>query len=146
MAESRYKSYKIFYDSLALLHMVANQRTMFFASLLSRMNNNNEVHLTPYERRTILIEIGSKSKNPLAMAKDHLQNLAKSGLVTSIGGGSYMVNPKFATKYEDFTGLVDAKYAKYLTIIGSSNGEISLEVEDVTEAEVIPITKGTVNG
>lgn len=125
--KSRYESYKVFFDGLALLHTVANQQTLFLAYLLSDMDNDNMVHLTSYKKKQIMQEIGSKSKKPLIMAGQHLISLAHAGLVKSQGGGAYMVNPQFASKFEDFKHLRDEKTEVYLHMVGKPDGSVEFE-------------------
>lgn len=125
--KSRYESYKVFFDGLALLHTVANQQTLFLAYLLSDMDNDNMVHLTVYKKQKIMKEIGSKSKKPLIMANQHLTSLARHGLVKSQGGGTFMVNPQFASKFEDFKYKRDEKTRLYVTMIGEVDGTVTIE-------------------
>ena len=128
MSVSKYKSYKVFFDGLALLHTVANQETLFLAYLLAEMDEENIVHMTAYQKKEIMREIGSKTKSPLTMANQHLFSLCKKGLLTTIGGGSYMVNPKFASTLHDHKYKIDSKSVLYARMVCKKNSEMKIEV------------------
>ncbi len=123
-SKSRYKSYKMFFDGLALLHTIANHQTMFFAYLLSYMDDDNVVILNAGKKREIMKEIRYVGKDPLRAADQHLYKLKKVGLVTSMGGGNWMVNPKLAGNFGDYKFLVDKKVDLFLKITGKSNGTV----------------------
>jgi len=123
-----YKSFKIFFDNLALMHTVANKQTMFFGYMLSRMNDDNHVSMTIYHRKLAMEQIGSTAKKPLNMARQYLHLLVKANLIVCLGGSEYMVNPKFAGTFQDHKWVVDKKEALYMNAIAKSDGTMKIEV------------------
>jgi hypothetical protein len=92
------KPFMTYYEHLAKLACIANKKTLFLAHLLSRMDFNEEtkiqyVDLTANVKRDILKAIGAKSVNPLVLAQQYIKELQKAGLIKSMGGGRYMIDP-----------------------------------------------------
>lgn len=87
-----------YYEHLAKLSQIANKQTLFLAHVLYRMEWNGEskqfiAYLTTAQKREIINAIGSNSKNPLESAKQYIASLTKVGLIKSIGGGAYLIDP-----------------------------------------------------
>ena len=123
-----YENFKVMYNGLALLHTIANKQTQFFGYMLSRMDDDNLVSMTPNQRRQAIEEIGSKTENPLTMARQHIHGLVKAGLITSLGGSDYMVNPMFANRIHDYKRKVNQKYELYLKAVAKADGTLEMEV------------------
>lgn len=128
LGNGSYETFKVMYNGIALLHTIANKQTMFFGYMLSRMDEDNLVSMTPNQRRQAMEDIGSKSSNPLVMARQHLHGLVKAGLITPLGGSDYMVNPLFANKIHDYKRKVNQKYELYLTAVARADGSMEIEV------------------
>ncbi len=86
----------IFYQDLSLLHQTANKKTIFFMEMLSRMDSDQYVEMTPRVREKIISSISPKNKNPLDLARQYLARLVKEGLIAFHGKSSYMINPKIS--------------------------------------------------
>ena len=89
-----------YYENIAKLSTVANKRALFLAHILSRMEyekslNMLVVDLTPRIKRQIISEISDSCKNPLNSAKQYISHLVKAGLIKSIGGSAYTVDPSY---------------------------------------------------
>lgn len=87
-----------YYEHLAKLAHVANKQTMFLAHMLYRMEWDNEskqmvVNLNPSQKRSIMKLVADGSKDSNRLANQYLLKLSKAGLIKSIGGGSYLVDP-----------------------------------------------------
>ncbi len=118
----------LFYEDLALLHSIANKQTLFFAGMISRMDGDNIVQMTPYVREAIIVEIGAKSKDKLALARQYIKTLSDAGLVVDIGKGAYMVIPKLAG-FSSIASSSNSKQEKFIKIKYSKNKkEISVGI------------------
>ena len=87
-----------YYEHLAKLALVANKQTMFLSHMLYHMEWENDskqmiVHLNPRVKRQIMESISEGSKDINRLANQYLHKLTKAGLIKSIGGGSYLVDP-----------------------------------------------------
>ena len=109
------KHFMIFYQDIALLHSVANKQTLFFAEMMARMDGDNIVQMTPYIRELIVDNIGSKTNNKLALARQYIKTLSDAGLIIDIGKGAYMVAPKIAG-FSCNDQFIKSKQAKFLKI------------------------------
>ena len=129
-------AFMCYYENLAKLSIVANKQTMFLAHMLYRMEWNKEsgqymVNLNSFIKRQILKDIGCESKDPQTLSRQYVSKLVKSGLIKSIGGGTYIVDPisyggskyipkhlrqKKAHLYETrvFTDTDDGVYSSYI--------------------------------
>ena len=116
----------IFYEDLALLQQTVNKQTLFLAHMVSRMDSDNIVQMTPYVREAIIIDIGCETKNKLALARQYLKILCDDGLVSDLGKGAYMVVPKLFG-FSNIANAVDKKQDKYIKIKYSNKGR-SIEV------------------
>ena len=122
-----HSAYMCYYEHLAKLSRVANKQTLFLAHLLYRMEWNSDakqciVSLTAYDKRTIIEAIGCDSKDPGQLARQYLARLCKSGLIRSIGGSAYLIDP------QSYSG---SKYvSKKLRIKNSTIYETRVFMED----------------
>ena len=131
--------YMTFYKDLSLLHSIHNKQSLFFAQVLSRMDGEQVVCLTPRARKQIMLEIDSKSKNPLATARQMLSKLVKENLIVSMGGGDYMVNPKLYgysnirntinNKHDIFMKLRYSQNDKKIILVGKSETNVNEELK-----------------
>ena len=88
-----------YYEHIAKLAVVANKQTLFLAHMLSRMEYHQEqkmlfVDLTSLAKRDILTAIGAKTKNPLSLASQYINELQKAGLIKCMGKNRYAVDPQ----------------------------------------------------
>jgi len=63
------KYYMTFYKDIALLHSICNKQTLFFAEMVSRMDSDQMVQMTPYIRKQIIEVIGVNATDNLAAAR-----------------------------------------------------------------------------
>lgn len=115
MAGQKEEYFMTFYRDIALLHTIANKQTLFFSHMVSRMDKDQIVQMTPYVRKQIMDLIGATQKNRLAGASQYIDKLIKAELIASVGDGAYMINPRIhgytnwkegiANKYRQFTEL-----------------------------------------
>jgi len=115
MAGQKEEYFMTFYRDIALLHAIANKQTLFFSHMVSRMDKDQIIQMTPYVRKQIMDLIGATQKNKLAGASQYIDKLIKSELIASVGDGAYMINPRIhgytnwkesiATKHRQFTEL-----------------------------------------
>ena len=117
----------LFCRDLALLSSICNKQTMFFAGMIHRMDSDHVVQMTPYVRKKLISEVGSKTGNPSNLARQYLKGLSDAGLVASLGDGAYMVNPKIAG-FTNIASIVDAKSEVFLKIKYSPDGSRELSV------------------
>ena len=87
-----------YYEHLAKLAQVANKQTLFLSHVLYRMEWNGEAkqfisYLTTAQKREIINAIAPDCKNPLNSAKQYIRVLTDAGLMKSIGGGAYLIDP-----------------------------------------------------
>ena len=87
-----------YYEHLAKLSRIANKQTLFLAHVLYRMEWNKEskqfiAYLTTAQKREIINAIGCDCKNPLNSVKQYIGALTKAGMIKSIGGGAYLIDP-----------------------------------------------------
>lgn len=113
----------IFYEDLAKLHAITNKQTLFFAGMLSRMDNDNVVQMTPYIRESIMDEIGTLSKDKLAVARQYLRTLVLSELIVDIGKGAYMVRPKFSG-FSNMTSSINKKQERFIRLRYGKEGRV----------------------
>jgi hypothetical protein len=109
------KYYMTFYEDIALLHSVANKQTLFLSSMVARMDGDNVVQMTPYVRKAIMDEIGTKSKDKLTLARQYIKTLSSAGLIADIGDGAYMINPKLYG-FSNIASSADKKQDKFIKI------------------------------
>lgn len=105
----------LFCEDIALLHSICNKQTLFFAEMLSRMDGDQVVQMTPYTRKQIVTMIGSQSGNKLNIARQYLKQLADAGLVVDLGDGAYMINPKVAG-FTNIASIVNEKADIFLQV------------------------------
>jgi hypothetical protein len=91
-------AFMCYYEHLAKLARVANKQTLFMAHMLYRMEWHSEskqliVNLTAFDKRNIMKEITPDCKNMNRLANRYLSVLSEAGLIKSIGGGAYLVDP-----------------------------------------------------
>lgn len=140
-----------YYEHIAKLSLVANKQTLFLAHILSRLEFNRStkqliVDLPPRVRRQILEDLGIESKDPLNLAKGYIRQLVKAGLIKSIGGGSYVVDPesygysgyvpkdlraKASAVYQEITHGVSGSFTKRVKVIDANTGEVIEVLENV---------------
>ena len=101
--------YIAYYTHIAQLKQYANKHTVFMAHMLSMMvfdpeTKQNVVSLNPRVKRNIMTNIEAKCKDPLRSANQYLVRLKKSGVIKSIGGGDYLVDPE-SYGYAKYVGL-----------------------------------------
>lgn len=126
------KYYMTFYKDIALLHSICNKQTLFFAEMVSRMDSDQMVQMTPYIRKQIIDVIGVKSTDKLAAARQYLSKLADSNLIANNNDGAYMVNPKIHG-HNNFLNAIEKKTEIFLKIKYSKSGKrvsISAELGD----------------
>lgn len=92
-------AFMCYYEHLAKLARVANKQTMFLSHMLYRMEWNHEakqmvVNLTAFDKRSIMKEITPDCKNMNRLANRYLSALTEAGLVKSIGGGAFLIDPQ----------------------------------------------------
>jgi len=104
-----------FYKDISALHGIHNQQTLFFSELLARMDGDQLVHLTPHVRLEIMKRIGSVSKEPLHQARQALNKLKNKNLITSCGGGTWMINPRLHG-HSNLKEAIEKKEAIFLKI------------------------------
>jgi len=140
--------YIAYYEHLAKLACIANKKTMFLAHLLHRLEydpdlNMCAVSLTAYDKRKILKDIGAISSSPLVLASQYLTQLQKAGLIKSIGGGRFIIDPmsygyaKYipkqvrdrSSKIFENRVFTDDSIGKVETFVELDNGEI-MKIED----------------
>ncbi len=90
--------YICYYEHIAKLSQLANKQTLFLAHLLSLVVYESEckqniVTMTAHDKRRIMKAIGCDTSNPAKLANQYLSKIGKAGLIKSIGGGAYMVDP-----------------------------------------------------
>lgn len=121
----------LFCEDIALLHSICNKQTLFFAEMLNRMDGDQVVQMTAYTRKQIVSSIGSKSSNPLNVARQYLKQLSDCGLVADLSDGAYMVNPRIAG-FTNIAKVIDAKSDLFIKLKYSVDGvrEISVGSND----------------
>ena len=92
-------AFMCYYEHLAKLARVANKQTMFLAHMLYRMEWNDTtkqmvVNLTAFDKRSIMKEITPECENMNRLANRYLSALTEAGLIKSIGGGAFLVDPQ----------------------------------------------------
>ena len=123
----------VFYQDIALLHSIANKQTLFFAEMIARMDGDNIVQMTPYIRELIVDNIGSKTNDKLALARQYIKTLSDASLIKDIGKGAYMIAPKIAG-FSSNDQFINSKQDKYLKITYSKNKRsLSMGFEDDTD-------------
>ena len=130
MAGQKEKYFMTFYRDLALLHTIANKQTLFFAHMVSRMDDSQIVQMTPYVRKQIMDLIEAKQKNRLAGAAQYIDKLIKEGLVVNVGDGAYMINPRIHghTNWKESIATKDKLFTE-LRIQYRENGDRKIEVK-----------------
>ena len=109
------KYFMVFSRDLKSIAPLVNKQTLFLFEMISRMNQNNVVRMTPGAKKQIMQNIGSKSENSLATSNQYLKQLGKCGLISSIGDGDYMVRPLFAG-FSNFKSALDKKQERFIKI------------------------------
>lgn len=117
----------LFCEDIALLHSICNKQTLFFAEMLSRMDGDQIVQMTPYTRKQIVTIIGSKSEDKLNVARQYLKQLSDAGLVADLGDGAYMVNPKIAG-FTNIANIVNDKSAIFLQVKYTSDARREISI------------------
>ena len=120
-----------YYKNIALLQNLYNKESLFFCHLLSTADKDLIVNLTKYQKEKIVRLIGSKSKNPSNIAKQYISKLVKLGLILSVGGGSYKVNPSI----HGFSAGSD-----YLEKMKHNYAEIRIKMRPDKDAEITAFT------
>ena len=130
MPGKKEKYFMTFYRDIALLHTIANKQTMFFAHMVSRMDDDQIVQMTPYVRKQIMDLIEATQKNRLAGATQYINKLVKAGLIVSVGGGAYMINPMIHghTNWKESITQKSKKFAA-LRLLYDANGDRRIEIE-----------------
>ena len=87
-----------YYEHIAKLAVIANKQTIFLSHLLGMMEYDGEkgvliVDMNPKVKRRIIKDMEIESKNPLRLASQYLDKLQKAGLVKSLGGGRFLIDP-----------------------------------------------------
>lgn len=130
---SKYESFKVFYNNLALLHQVANKQTMFLAYLLAEMDDDNIIHMTKYRKEKIANAIGLTAVAPDLMIRQLLHKLCKTDLLISLGGGAYKVNPKFSSRYKDQQYVIDKREQEFVELRmkqGKGKDSVVMEIKE----------------
>jgi len=118
----------LFCEDIALLHTICNKQTMFFAEMISRMDGDQVVQMTPYTRKQLVSLIGSKSGAPLNVARQYLKQLSDSNLIADLGDGAYMINPRVAG-FNNIAKMVEEKSDLYIRLrYSAETGERHLTV------------------
>lgn len=117
----------LFCEDIALLHSICNKQTLFFAEMLSRMDGDQIVQMTPYTRKQIVTIIGSKSEDKLNVARQYLKQLSDAMLVADLGDGAYMVNPKIAG-FTNIANIVNDKSAIFLQVKYTSDARREISI------------------
>ena len=117
----------IFYEDLALLHTTANKRTMFFAELISRMDADNVVNVNANIKREICKSINSKTNNPVDIASTYIKQLCRNGMLRSLGGGGYLVNPKIAG-FSNYADTINKKMERWINVRYTKDGSREITV------------------
>ena len=92
------KPFMSYYEHIAKLSVIANKQTVFLSHLLCRMEYHGQskslvVEMNPKVKRDIISLMEIESKNPLRLASQYLIKLQRAGLVKSIGGGRFLIDP-----------------------------------------------------
>ena len=94
-------AYASYYAHLIKLKTIANKQTLFLSHMLTMMVfdksiRQNVVSLSPNMKRRIMSDIGAKTAEDgvLKAANSYLSRLQHSGLIKSVGGGDYYVDPE----------------------------------------------------
>jgi predicted GIY-YIG superfamily endonuclease len=117
------KYFILFSNDLKFIKPIANKQTLFFLGMLSRMDNDNVVQMTPYIRESIMDEIGTLSKDKLAVARQYLRTLVLSELIVDIGKGAYMVRPKFSG-FSNTTSSINKKQERFIRLRYGKEGRV----------------------
>lgn len=132
-------AYMCYYAHLAKLSVVANKQTMFLAHMLYKMEWSSEarqmiVTLTSFDKRNIMKSLDSDTVDANRLANQYLRKLKDAGLIKSLGGGAWLVDPA------SFSGAkyVDKKWRDknsiiYETRVFTSDGEEDCSAYIVTE-------------
>lgn len=93
------KAFVAYYDHLAKLARVANKQTLFLAHILYQADHDKKtgmliVNLNAALKRKIIGEIESETGDRLRLAGQYLTKLKRAGLIKSLGGGMYSVDPE----------------------------------------------------
>lgn len=117
-----------------MLHGLFNKESLFYSHMLALSDKDLVVSLNKYQKDRIVRDIGSKSKNPSAIAKQYINRIVKAGLMIPLGGGSYKINPSIngfsaGSDYlerhrQDYAEISIALRSNGDTKISTSTGEI----------------------
>lgn len=118
----------LFYKDLALLHSIANKQTLFFAEMIARMDGENIVQMTAYNREAIIESIGSKTNDKLALARQYIKTLSDAKLIKDLGKGAYMICPKIAG-FVNSVDVINKKQKIFMKIAYPKDGERTIEME-----------------
>ena len=122
-----------FYRDIGMLHGLYNKESLFFAYMLANANHELVVHLNSKLKSDIMEKIGSRAKIKRNAADQQLRKLKELGLIRSLGGGSYMVNPHihgFSNNVERINTL-KAKYIEVRTRYSEAGRETAM-VDELT--------------
>ena len=104
-----------FYKDIALLHSIMNKQSLFFAELVSRMDEQQRVHLSTFVRHEVMAAIKSTTSDDLATCRQMLNKLVKCELITSMGGSTYMINPRIHG-HSNVSGSIKEKEEVYIKL------------------------------
>ncbi len=93
------KAFVAYYAHLAKLARVANKQTLFLAYILYQADYDKKtgaliVNLNAALKRKIIEKIESETGDKLRLAGQYLTKLKRAGLIKSLGGGMYSVDPE----------------------------------------------------
>ncbi len=132
-------AFMIYAEGLAKLSTIANKQVMFYTHMLLRIEFHEDskqmiVYLTPTEKRQIMTAINSESGNPLGAASQYINKLQQSGLIKSIGGSAYLINPVVAGLPKYIKNAIRHKNSNiYENRVFNSDGSQHVEAYIVTE-------------
>ena len=134
-----HSAYMCYYGHLAKLSVVANKQTMFLAHMLYKMEFNSEakqmvVTLTSFDKRNIVKAIDSNTVDANRLANQYLRKLKDAGLIKSLGGGAWLIDPASygSSKYIDKKWR-DKNSKIYETRVFTAEGEEGCSAYIVTE-------------
>jgi hypothetical protein len=90
------------------------------------------VNLNPSQKRSIMKLVADGSKDANRLANQYLLKLSKAGLIKSIGGGSYLVDPQSYGGHKYIP-----KELRMKSSLIYENRVFSEEVEGATESYII---------
>jgi len=91
-------AYMCYYEHLAKLARVVDKKTMFLSHLLFRMEWEKDtrqmvINLSPHIKRQIMDIVSPDCGNKIKMANRYLSLYTGAGILKSLGGSAYLVDP-----------------------------------------------------